>query len=149
MFNIIFCWWLDLNHGPWNRKWLLYQLSHNYCPLISVFLATFKVVWHKVRSDYLPPTPKVLQKPIGCTRYTSAVWPDWAIYRNLGNFSKPLATINLPKSTFLGNFCKGVKIFNFSSEIIFGQLLKTFGNFLLVTLYIRHSGTNGGCHFRN
>ena len=31
-------------------------------------------------------------------------------------FSKPLATINLPKSpTFLGNFCKGVKIFNFSS----------------------------------
>ena len=42
----------------------------------------------------------------------------------MGNFSKPLATINLPKSfTFLGNFCKGVKIFNFSSEIIFGQLL--------------------------
>ena len=41
-----------------------------------------------------------------------------------GNFSKPLATINLPKSaTFLGNFCKGVQIFNFSSEIIFGQLL--------------------------
>ena len=37
---------------------------------------------------------------------------------------KALATINLPKSqTFLGNFCKGVKIFNFSREIIFGQLL--------------------------
>ena len=33
-----------------------------------------------------------------------AVWPDWAIYWTLGNFSKPLATINLPKSpTFLGN----------------------------------------------
>ena len=31
-----------------------------------------------------------------------------------------LATINLPKSlTFLGNFCKGVKIYHFSSEIIF------------------------------
>ena len=42
----------------------------------------------------------------------------------LGIFSKPWATINLPKSpTFLGNFCKGVKIFNFSCEIIFGQLL--------------------------
>ena len=28
----------------------------------------------------------------------------------LGNFSKPLATINLPNSpTFLGNVCKGVK----------------------------------------
>ena len=52
------------------------------------------------------------------------VWPDWAIYWTLGNFSKPLATINLPKSlTFLGNFYKGVNIFNFPSEIIFGQLL--------------------------
>ena len=45
-----------------------------------------------------------------------AVWPDWAIYWTLGNFSKSLATINKPKSpTFLGNFCKGVKIINFSS----------------------------------
>ena len=34
-----------------------------------------------------------------------AVWPDWVIYWTLGNFSKPLATINLPKSpTFLSNF---------------------------------------------
>ena len=42
------------------------------------------------------------------------VWPDWAIYWTLGNFSKPFATINLPKSpTFLGNFSKGVKTFNF------------------------------------
>ena len=31
------------------------------------------------------------------------------------------ATINLFKSpTFLGNFCKGVKIYHFYSEIIFG-----------------------------
>ena len=51
----------------------------------------------------------------------------------LGNFSKPLATIILPKSpTLLGNFCKGVKIL--SSEVIFGQLLQAFGDFLLVTL---------------
>ena len=34
----------------------------------------------------------------------------------------------------LGNLCKGVKIFHFSGEIIFGQLLWTFGDFLLVTL---------------
>ena len=34
-----------------------------------------------------------------------SVWPDWAIYWTLGKFLKPLATINLPKSsTFLGNF---------------------------------------------
>ena len=46
-----------------------------------------------------------------------------------------MATINLPKSlTFLGDFCKGVKIIKFSSEIIFGQLLQTFDDFLLVTL---------------
>ena len=31
-------------------------------------------------------------------------------------------------------FCKGVKIIHLPCEIIFGQLLKTFGNFLLVTL---------------
>ena len=52
------------------------------------------------------------------------VWPDLAIYWTLGNFSEPLATINLPKSsTFLGNFCKVVKIYHFSSEILFGQVL--------------------------
>ena len=43
---------------------------------------------------------------------------------DFGNFLKPLATINLPKSlTFLGNFCKGVKIYHFSIEIILRQLL--------------------------
>ena len=58
-----------------------------------------------------------------------AVWPDWAIYWTLGNFSKPLASINMPKSfTFLGNFCWGVKSYHFSCEIIFGQLLWIFGN---------------------
>ena len=52
-----------------------------------------------------------------------AVWPDWEIYWALGNFSKPVGTISLHKSTtLLGTFCKGVKNFNFSCEIIFGQL---------------------------
>ena len=45
---------------------------------------------------------------------------EWCI-ATLGNFSKPVATFMLPK--LLGNFCKGVKIFQFSSEIIFRQLL--------------------------
>jgi len=53
----------------------------------------------------------------------------------LGNFLKPLATNSLPKSlTFLGNFGKDVKIYHFSCEIIFGQVLQTFGDFYLVTL---------------
>ena len=47
-----------------------------------------------------------------------------AIYWTLGHFLKPLATINLLKSpTILDNFCKGVKIYHFSSEIFFEQLL--------------------------
>ena len=50
--------------------------------------------------------------------YLSPVWKDWAIYCTLGNLLKPLATINLSKSpTFLGNFCKGVKIYHFSSHL--------------------------------
>ena len=48
----------------------------------------------------------------------------------LGKHSKPVATIILPKLfTVLGDFCKGAKIIHFSGEIIFGQLLKTFGDF--------------------
>ena len=50
--------------------------------------------------------------------------PDVAIYWTLGNFLKPLVTINMPKSpTFVGKFCKEVKMYHFSSEIFFRQLL--------------------------
>ena len=53
-----------------------------------------------------------------------SVWPNWEIYCTFGNFLKHLTTIILPDSpTFLGNFGKAVKIYNFPSEIIFGQLL--------------------------
>ena len=42
----------------------------------------------------------------------------------LGTFLKLLATNNLPKSlSFLDNFYKGVKIYHFSSDLIFGQPL--------------------------
>ena len=59
-----------------------------------------------------------------------AVWPDLAIYWTLSNFLKPLATMHLPKSpTFWGNFCKGVKIFNISREIIFRQLFRNLAIF--------------------
>ena len=58
---------------------------------------------------------------------------------DFGQVLKSLVAINLPKSTtFLGNFSKGVKIYHFSSEIIFGQLSYTFGDFLLVTLRLSH-----------
>ena len=49
----------------------------------------------------------------------------------------PWAAINMPKSpTFLGNLCKCVKIYHFSSKIIFGQFLEIFDNFFLVTLEV-------------
>ena len=48
-----------------------------------------------------------------------SVWPDWAIYWTLGYFLEPLATINLLKSpTFLGNFYKVVKIYDFWATFI-------------------------------
>ena len=75
-----------------------------------------------------PVSPLYLKSSMLCEVRSWTVSPDWVTYWTLGNFLKPLATINLSKSpTFLGNFCNGV--FNFSSEIIFGQLLKIFGNF--------------------
>ena len=53
------------------------------------------------------------------------VWPDWMIFCTLGNHSKPVATIILPKSpTLVGNFCKGVKIIHFSSGIILGNFYR-------------------------
>ena len=49
---------------------------------------------------------------------------------DLLDFGQILAPINLPKySTFLGNFCKGEKIFNFLEKSFLGNFLKTFGNF--------------------
>ena len=75
------------------------------------------------------PSQYIFQKVfLGCCSYylyvAQSVLPDWAINLILGNFSNPLAAINLPKSPkFFCNFCKVVKIFNFSSDIIFGQIL--------------------------
>ena len=80
-----------------------------------------------------------------CQKSTAQIRPHFSVTRlgDLLDFEqlfKAWATVSLPKSpTFLGNFCKKVsKIFNFSSEIIFGQLLKIFGDFLMVTLLICH-----------
>ena len=56
-------------------------------------------------------------------------WPDLAIYCTLGNFQNPWQQLICPNCPHYRQFFKGVKIFHFSSEIIFGQLLYTFGNF--------------------
>ena len=66
------------------------------------------------------------------------MWTDWAIYFTLGNFSKPGATINFPKShTVLGNFCKGAKIFHdFLVKSFSGNCYRHLATFLLVTLRV-------------
>ena len=85
--------------------------------MVSVLTLYFDDLSSNLAEFYLKRT-KVNKKEAGCsvTRLGD--------FCTLVNFSKPLTTIFLPKSpTFLGNFCEGIKIFNFSSEIIFGQLL--------------------------
>ena len=63
-------------------------------------------------------------------------WPrptlSWIQCDQIGWLSATIILSQLP--TFFVIFCKGVEIFHFSSEIFFGQLLQTFGNFVLVTL---------------
>ena len=62
------------------------------------------------------------------------VWPDLAIYWTLGNFSKPVARFILPKlPTFLGNVCKGVKIFHFPVKSFLCNFYKH-----LATVYWSH-----------
>ena len=67
----------------------------------------------------------------------SAVWPDFAIYWTLGNFLKPLATINCQKSpTFLGNFCKRCQNVSFFCWNHFWATFIVIWQFFLVTLSI-------------
>ena len=94
------------SRGPWVSLRLGFQYSNEARRPLSICEKIGKII---LTVDRLP------------------VWPDWAIYWTLGKILKPLATINLPKSlTFLGIFCKCVKIYHFSSVIIFGQLLWRF-----------------------
>ena len=64
------------------------------------------------------------------------VWPDWAIYWTLGNFSKPLATIVLSKSqTFLSNFWKGSKLYHFLLKYFLGNFYRHLAIFSVHTVH--------------
>ena len=118
------------DHSLWEELSL-----YGWSPVLEIWIQLL----HYIQKQHIAPWSNPML--LNCTPSVQwsfplkwAVWPDWAIYWTLGNFSKPLATINLPKSlTFFGNFCKDVKILNFSNEIIFGQL---FGH--LATFYLSH-----------
>ena len=74
---------------------------------------------------WIGPTVKLLWRIMPRVEYfldLSPVWPDWAIYWTLGNFSKPLATINLPKSPkLLGIFVKVSKSLIFRVKSFLGN----------------------------
>ena len=81
--------------------------------------------------------PSVPLSLILTLKYVS-IWSILTSVTRLGNLLafgqllKPLATINFPKSlTFLGNFCKGVKIYHFSSEIVLGNFFRLLAIFFL------------------
>ena len=71
---------------------------------------------------YEPSTDKLHYQTI-----KTAVATFGQLLQKLGNFVNIGATFRKLRQlfipTFLGNFCKGVKTYHFSSEIIFGQLL--------------------------
>ena len=112
-----------------NPKHTIYSFIDKFCA-VFVFALRKRTKVNKKRpglghyGNFIFPTYNMTRSAANFFASRSyAVWPDWAIYWNLGNFLKLLATINLSKSpTFLGNFCKGVKIYQSSSEIIFRQL---------------------------
>ena len=111
---------LEISISSYELTWLLLVLQ-------LIYLLAHTVNLLKASCWYL--SCKCSRELSLCKR-SRTVWPDWAIYCTLGNFSQPVATIILPKSpTFLGNFCKGVKIFLFSSKIIFGQLYRHLATF--------------------
>ena len=127
-----------LCHIQCDKNWQNYGLLGNFLKssacfavwekIILLWVLVYKMYWAKCWTNHLSIW----------SHWSQSVWSDWAIYCILGSFSKPVATIILPKSpTFLGNFCQGLKIFNFSSEIIFGQLLKTIGR-----LFTGHTSHN-------
>ena len=60
------------------------------------------------------------------------IWQFFGLWATFYSIWQQLICPNL--LTFIGNFCTGVKIYHFYSEIIFRQLLQTFGDFYLVTL---------------
>ena len=69
---------------------------------------------------------------IGIDEYlSSTVWPDWAIYCSFGNFSKPVATIILPKSchNFEAIFVKVLKSFIFLVTSFLGNFFRYLATF--------------------
>ena len=108
----------------------LAQILGNFCAILKTSLFMYKLLWLLFEQ---------LWWKLGTSKFGQCDQIGQFIELWRTNFLKPFATLNLSKSpTFLGNFCKGVKIYHFSCKIIFGQILLTFGDFFLVTLHLVH-----------
>ena len=115
---------VDVLSSHWPRRWPRWtsvkrrsNRSEVHRPLVDVDLEQE----NSIKNLPMAHRPDLkLQKKI-CDMNSMTRFGD---FLDFGQLFKAFATTNRPKSlTFLGKFCKGVKIFHFSSEIIFGQLL--------------------------
>ena len=78
--------------------------------------------------------------------HTHTVWPYWAIFWTLGNFSKPVGTISLPKSsTFFGIFVKVSKSIIFEWNHFWATLKDIWWLFTGHTVLIWHFSTKFVC----
>ena len=98
----------------WTRQWERVQLRG------FLFHRTDYGLWVQ-NQNHMTPRQYRLQ----------SVWPDWAIYCNLGNFSKPVATIILPKShTFWAIFGKVSKSFISLVKSFLGNFYRHLATFI-------------------
>ena len=124
---------LILKTAPISEIWPIFHLFTNGFNKICRWLnrngngdAGSDVAWKMNNFDQnLFPSKNGIFKPTSRYSASETVWPDWAIYWTLANFLKPLATINLPKSsTFLRIFCKVVKIYHFQVKSFLGNFYR-------------------------
>ena len=116
------------------------RFKHNfYRKTVGVSRIRTRIV--RVEGDHADHISRILLSNLA--RDSHPVWPKWVIYWTLGNFSKPVATISLPKSpTFLGNFGKDVKIFSFLVKSLLGNFYRH-----LATFYRSHLTCHKTCYF--
>ena len=109
-------------------------------------LSVSKLGWNKALESAKPSQRDLFQ--YGIVRSYNSVTRLGDLL-HFGQHLMPLATIILPNlPTFLGNLCKGVKIFDFSSEIILGNIFLDIRQLLagltLILKFIYNIGSR--CH---
>ena len=98
------------------------------------------LIYHELVSLLKTFLLNINQSSCWCREAMLAVWPDWAIFYTLGNFSMPGAIIILPISpTHSRQFLLRCQNLSFTRGILLGQLLWTFGNFFSSRCTLSHT----------